>query len=35
MEPEYAANAIVEGVLENRELIFIPRGFVYVFANIK
>ncbi len=35
MEAEFAASAIVDGILENRELIFIPRAFVYVFANIK
>lgn len=35
MEPQYAAETIVEGVLLNKELIFIPKVAVHIFGYIK
>lgn len=35
MEVEYVTDTIVDGVLRNKELIFIPKGIVHVFAYIK
>lgn len=35
MEPEYVAEKIVDGILKNRELIYIPSGVVTVFQAIR